>query len=1049
NRHHPEQDLATTTVPASLPEYSAACSLERPYLIQSQTQKRRGRGHSEPSNKNCSQLPRRPHCPAGPQPLTGSVCPPRPILHQPPTQRTPTLLLHSLLSRFGSRRQGTMGKFWWRAAAWGLCLVQLSLAQQTIGECPPGSGRNGRDKPSPARAALALGTYSNGPPEPPGQEEHGQQGGTKDPGAGAASIPWSVFGKQQAHYLGRSPGTSKTTEAQAASSGRGLDSQLRRELSCGVTDPLRGPVLWVPGTWQAWLGALRRDVQTSGELCLTKGGLQRDSGRYHGHRDPVQWCVVHDLNVTCRYAGVFHVEKNGRYSISRTEAADLCEAFNATLPTMAQMQRALTAGFETCRYGFIDGHVVIPRINPNSICAANNTGVYILTSNTSQYDTYCFNASAPEDEDCTSITDLPNTFEGPVSITIVNRDGTRYTKKGEYRTNPNDINPSLAPEEEISSGSSSERSTSGGYIFNTQLPTIYPTDDYRDEFAVSSKTDDSPATMVTTALMSASDTTPKTATKKQEAHDWFSWWFQPSETKNHLLPTTKMAGTDSNIISAGWEPTEENEDEREKHPSYSGSGIDDDEDFISSTISTTPPVLTHPGENMDWTQWAPGFMDPEKLPQTTTTSMNVIVYITIIMADVDKSGTSDYGENLTQEPQPPLVHHEHQDEEETQHSTSTTQATPSSTTEETATEKEQWFGNGWHGVYTQMPKEDSDATAGTPATSAHENHPSQRMTTLSPEDSSWINFFNSVSHPMEPGHQTQGSMDMGTSDSTTLRPSEDQNTGLVEDLDRTGLFSITTRCVSSLKLMLTSSLIETEQSHMQSFSTSQGNFEEDNDHPVTSTSAPSNSNDDAVERDDESHPEDSTPSAEGYTSHSSDSKDTRTHIPVTPLNTGSPGVTEVTVVGDSNFNVDRSFSGDQDSISDPSGDSHATTHGSESAGHSSGSRDSGPNTTSGPVRNAQIPEWLIILASLLALALILAVCIAVNSRRRCGQKKKLVINNGNGAVDDRKPSGLNGEASKSQEMVHLVNKEPVDSQDQFMTADETRNLQNVDMKIGA
>lgn len=67
---------------------------------------------------------------------------------------------------------------------------------------------------------------------------------------------------------------------------------------------------------------------------------------------------------------------------------------------------------------------------------------------------------------------------------------------------------------------------------------------------------------------------------------------------------------------------------------------------------------------------------------------------------------------------------------------------------------------------------------------------------------------------------------------------------------------------------------------------------------------------------------------------------------------------------------------------------------------------------------------------------------------RCGQKKKLVINNGNGAVEDRKPSGLNGEASKSQEMVHLVNKEPSETPDQFTTADETRNLQNVDMKIG-
>ncbi|XP_060015402.1 CD44 antigen isoform X14 [Lagenorhynchus albirostris] len=340
-----------------------------------------------------------------------------------------------------------------------------------------------------------------------------------------------------------------------------------------------------------------------------------------------------DLNITCRYKGVFHVEKNGRYSISKTEAADLCKAFNCTLPTMAQMEAALLAGFETCRYGFIDGHVVIPRIHPNSICAANNTGVYILTSNTSQYDTYCFNASAPPEEDCTSVTDLPNTFEGPITITIVNRDGTRYTKKGEYRTNPDDINPSTTPEEDMSSGSSSERSTSGGYnIFHTHLPTVYPTPDQ-----------DSP--------------------------------------------------------------------------------------------------------------WVPS--NPETTPATR----------------------------------------------------------------------------------------------------------------------------------------------------------------------------------------------------------------------------------------------------------------------------------------------------DQDSSHDPSGTSY-TTHGSESAGHSSGSQDRGANTTSGPMRKPQIPEWLIILASLLALALILAVCIAVNSRRRCGQKKKLVINNGNGTMEDRKPSGLNGEASKSQEMVHLVNKESTETPDQFMTADERRNLQNVDMKIG-
>ncbi|XP_064348526.1 CD44 antigen isoform X11 [Camelus dromedarius] len=463
-----------------------------------------------------------------------------------------------------------------------------------------------------------------------------------------------------------------------------------------------------------------------------------------------------DLNITCRYAGVFHVEKNGRYSISKTEAADLCKAFNSTLPTMAQMEAARNKGFETCRYGFIDGHVVIPRIHPNSICAANNTGVYVLTSNTSQYDTYCFNASAPPGEDCTSVTELPSAFEGQVTITIVNRDGTRYSQKGEYRRNPEDINPSNTLDDDVSSGSS-ERSTSGGYsIFHTHLPTAHPTQDQGSP-PVSSNPENTAATITstvhsnshaaaqeqnnwiwsrygnsrlktqdqttaTTALMITSGTTSKTATERQEAQDWFSWWFQPSDSKSHLDTTTVTAGTDSNIISAGWEPTEENEDERDKQPSYSGSGIDDDEDFLSSTNDQVSPV-----------------------------------------------------------------------------------------------------------------------------------------------DSS-------------------------------------------------------------------------ERSH--------------------------------------------------------------------------------------------------------------TTDGSESAGHSSGSQEGGANTTSGPIRKPQIPEWLIILASLLALALILAVCIAVNSRRRCGQKKKLVINNGNGAMEERKSSGLNGEASKSQEMVHLVNKESSEATDQFMTADETRNLQNVDMKIG-
>ncbi|RMC00257.1 hypothetical protein DUI87_22863 [Hirundo rustica rustica] len=105
-----------------------------------------------------------------------------------------------------------------------------------------------------------------------------------------------------------------------------------------------------------------------------------------------------------------------------------------------------------------------------------------------------------------------------------------------------------------------------------------------------------------------------------------------------------------------------------------------------------------------------------------------------------------------------------------------------------------------------------------------------------------------------------------------------------------------------------------------------------------------------------------------------------------------------------------------------------------------------------PAPSSVPADWLIIVVALVVLALILAVCIAVNSRRRCGQKKKLVINNGKGAVEDRKTSELNGDISKSQEMVHLVHKEQSNDRtqacDEFLTVNETQNHHEFDMKTG-
>ncbi|XP_074129305.1 CD44 antigen isoform X28 [Sminthopsis crassicaudata] len=617
-----------------------------------------------------------------------------------------------------------------------------------------------------------------------------------------------------------------------------------------------------------------------------------------------------ELNITCRYAGVYHVEKNGRYSISRTEAADLCKAFNSTLPTLAQMEQALSIGFETCRYGFIDGHVVIPRKTPRFLCAANNTGVYILASNMSQYDTYCFNASAPLDkEDCSSVTDIPSIFEGQITIGIVNPDGTRYTKKGEYRTNPEDINPSYNPDDDGSSGSAGERSTMGGStIIQTTYDDVTPTasKDPRFEdhetFPSITKTHSIPETTaqeqhnwiwswfvhsppkteyLTTAkpaLTSSSGTIHETTAKKQEDSDWFSQWFWPSQRERQQHTTTRTAGIDSTSTPADLEPNEENEEETGKFPSYSGSGIDDDEDFISTTLATTR--ATSQETTQGWQHWAHGHPNPEEQPQTTTKVTDTAPHHST--ADPQEGWTEDNG--ITDHP--PMVTQQNHD--------------PQSTSR----------------PHTGLEDDHTHPTAPSP-------------TSLIDADDE--NF----------------SEDSTTSVEDSFDPVTNENTGHFSGIPMT--------------------------TGLPTNPTVWGGFIPDNAQ-------------DPSDRDDDSRP--GQPRRPAVTAHA------------TPSHEGNQGLSEQT-----------------------------------------------PN----PKRRAKIPEWLIILSALLALALILAVCIAVNSRRRCGQKKKLVINNGNGAVDDKKSPGLNGDASKSQEMVNLVYKEPSDGQigqDEYMNADETRNLQNVDMKIG-
>ncbi|XP_010709551.1 CD44 antigen isoform X21 [Meleagris gallopavo] len=178
------------------------------------------------------------------------------------------------------------------------------------------------------------------------------------------------------------------------------------------------------------------------------------------------------FNVSCRYGGVFHVEKNGRYSLTRTEAIELCRALNSTLATLEQFERAHELGFETCRYGFIVGHIVIPRINPYHLCAANHTGIYKLSANTTgRYDAYCYNATESRSKACEPVERIDTSFLSNQSeIVIDNEDGSRYNADGTRHSG--DSSTSGVDDENLGSGSIHD-TTPGDTSIRRSSPSYY------------------------------------------------------------------------------------------------------------------------------------------------------------------------------------------------------------------------------------------------------------------------------------------------------------------------------------------------------------------------------------------------------------------------------------------------------------------------------------------------------------------------------------------------------------------------------------------------
>ncbi|XP_033921390.1 CD44 antigen isoform X15 [Melopsittacus undulatus] len=981
------------------------------------------------------------------------------------------------------------------------------------------------------------------------------------------------------------------------------------------------------------------------------------------------------FNVSCRYGGVFHVEKNGRYSLTRSEAVELCRALNSTLSTLEQLKKAHELGFETCRYGFVVGYVVIPRINPYPLCAANHTGVYKLSANTSdRYDAYCYNETETREKTCEPIEGLDTSvLDTQGEIVIDNADGSRYNADGTRLGG--ESSTSGADDENVGSGSthdttpmdtSIKRSSPSYYGSATSVSHLPDHSSGGGEKESPKKDSDNEVSSVSPdiSLMTTADDFPEkdgghypASTTPEPHHDnlekattqaqwspfsneWW-WWSHPGEKTQESTQTTKADVTSSGNGS---------DDEDSSETSYPTAFPDWDRSVSKDEYapSTTPePHHDNLEKATTQAQWSPfsnewwWWSHPgEKTQESTQTTK----------ADVTSSGNGSDDEDSSETSYPTAF-------PDWDRSVSKDEYAPSTTPEphhdnlEKATTQAQWspFSNEWWwwshpGEKTQestqttkadvtssgngSDDEDSSETSYPTAfpdwdrsVSKDEYAPSttmdsQRETLLEISTQDHWNPAHTDEEEQYPSSAGRVTSENEKHQGPTQHPLlHSAHSGWISQEQNP---ANTTGSIKQSEITVTvENYIEKESSHTampSNHGAKQNNSVEDpvvypgwdkgenhttqaavmdriipsrknsneKDSPATAVASP-----DGAPHEDRTHsplPSDNEPGqgTEGIT-HPTDAPGDevlhRTTASTNKADDGAPltGTTVTASMGvlkpeditqevwaphimvtataspDGAHHEDRTHSPlpsdnasgqGTESITHPTdapGDEvlHRTTASMSKAGDDApltgtitqsmddvkqekttkeplvpgsppGSDNEQENITrphvnwipgvfpdiedhlnelqtplptrstpsiygnQGPhkghyesttspaettttkitpqPRSASVPEWLIVVASLVALALILAVCIAVNSRRRCGQKKKLVINNGKGAVEDRKTSGLNGDASKSQEMVHLVHKEQSNDRtgacDEFLTVNETQNHQELDMKSG-
>ncbi|KAF4790211.1 CD44 antigen isoform X3 [Turdus rufiventris] len=603
---------------------------------------------------------------------------------------------------------------------------------------------------------------------------------------------------------------------------------------------------------------------------------------------------MQEFNVSCRYAGVFHVEKNGRYSLTRSEAVELCRALNSTLATLEQLKKAHDLGFETCRYGFVVGHIVIPRINPYPLCAANNTGIYKLSANTTaRYDAYCYNETETADKTCEPVVKIDTSLLSNQDETVIdNADGSRYNPDGTRHTG-------------------GESSTSG----------------VDEENAGSGATH---------------ETTPMDASIRRSSPSYYGTPAPVSQLPDQTLREDDEYVSPSSSSGTVTDVFREDDGQHTASPTDVTSSGSDSDDEDSSEEMMYPTVF--PG-------WGRSVAKDKTAPSTTLDSQHGTLL-----------------EITTQDHWSPT----YTDEEEQYSSSASRAVVPSPGAKENDSEHDQWMLPGWdqREDYTTQPAVTDRVI---PSRDSNDEADSSTTVVASPDDAYHEEPTQSGVTPWD--NEAEMSTE-GITNPTDAHEDEflHRTTGTM--IKAVNLAIITTVTASTDIVAPEDTTQEAWEPHLV----------------LTAASSP-----------DGAHHQEPTQTPLPWDDEPGQGTEGTTNAMDTP----------------------------RDEVL------HRTTASVTQAGNGS------------PLMGT---NWLIIVVALVVLALILAVCIAVNSRRRCGQKQKLVINNGKGAVEDRKTSELNGDISKSQEMVHLVHKEQSNDRteacDEFLTVNETQNHHEFDMKTG-